>query len=35
MKNPLHYYNEIPEVLISDERADIMLMYLLISDHQC
>ena len=33
MKNPLHYYNEIPEVLISEEKANIMLMYLLISDH--
>jgi len=32
MKNPLYYYNEIPEVLISEEKADIMLMYLLISD---
>lgn len=28
-KNPLHFFSEIPEILIEEEKADILLIYLL------
>lgn len=30
-KNPLHFFSEIPGILIEDERADILLVYLLVA----